>query len=141
MSENAESPAAERAHLDLTCPAYWRGTIKMGLSRFFILRVLHDGPLHGYDIARAVARTTNGCCSPTEGALYPALKEFEKGGYVTVTPQIVGGRTRKVYSLTARGRTAFQVALDAWMEVTDCLLDTERQFGQPAERAEQEEER
>lgn len=52
----------------------------------------------------------------------------EKGGYVTVIPQVVGGRTRKVYSLMARGRQAFQVALAVWMEVTDCLLDTEKQF-------------
>lgn len=141
MSENAESPVAERESLDLTCPAYWRGTIKMGLSRFFILRVLHDDPLHGYDIARAVERTTHGCCSPTEGALYPALKEFEKGGYVTVTSQVVGGRTRKVYSLTARGRQAFQVALSAWMEVTDCLLDTEKRFGRESGNGEPEGER
>ncbi|MGM0562381.1 MAG: PadR family transcriptional regulator [Pseudomonadota bacterium] len=131
MIAETEPPAESREGLDLTCPAYWRGTIKMGLSRFFILRVLHDGPLHGYDIARTVERTTHGCCSPTEGALYPALKEFEKGGYVTVTPMVVGGRTRKVYSLTERGRQAFQVALAAWMEVTDCLLDTERQLGRP----------
>src|SRR3712207_7515880 len=51
--------------------AYWAGTIKMSLSKFFILRVLHDRPMHGYDIARAVERTTNGCCSPTEGTIYP----------------------------------------------------------------------
>lgn len=132
MIAEPETPDSGREGLDFTCPAYWRGTIKMGLSRFFILRVLHDGPLHGYDIARTVERTTHGCCSPTEGALYPALKEFEKGGYVTVIPQVVGGRTRKVYSLTPRGREAFQVALAAWMEVTDCLLDTERQLGSTA---------
>ena len=51
----------------------------MALSRFFVLQVLHDGPAHGYDIGRAVERTTNGCCSPSEGALYPTLREFEQG--------------------------------------------------------------
>lgn len=41
----------------------------MGLARFFILRVLHEGPLHGYAITHLVERTTNACCSPTEGTL------------------------------------------------------------------------
>ena len=76
------SPVA-RAAPDYASRAYWAGTIKMSLSKFFILRVLHDRPLHGYDIARAVERATNGCCSPTEGTIYPVLREFEEGGYVT----------------------------------------------------------
>lgn len=56
---------ARRPAADLTSRAYWNGTIKMSLSRFFILRVLHQHPMHGYEIARAVAATTRGCCSPT----------------------------------------------------------------------------
>ncbi|WP_372619271.1 PadR family transcriptional regulator [Falsiroseomonas sp.] len=107
---------------------YWAGTIKMGLSKFFILRVLHDGPLHGYDIARLVARTTGGCCSPTEGTIYPVLREFETGGFVTATEEVVQGRQRRVYELTEAGRAAFRVALDAWMEATTALQDTGRAF-------------
>jgi DNA-binding PadR family transcriptional regulator len=100
----------------------------MGLSKFFILRVLHDGPLHGYDIARLVERTTNGCCSPTEGTIYPVLREFEAGGFVTATEEVVGGRQRRVYALTDAGRAAFRVALEAWMEATAALQDTGRAF-------------
>ena len=37
---------------DFASREYWAGTIKMDLSKFFILRVLHDGASHGYDIAR-----------------------------------------------------------------------------------------
>ena len=98
----------------------------MALSRFFVLQVLHDGPAHGYDIARAVERTTNGCCSPSEGALYPTLREFEQGGYVTSETDVVSGRERKVYTLTDKGREAFRVGLDAWMDATGALLETAR---------------
>lgn len=93
----------------------------MGLSKFFILRVLHDGPMHGYDVARSVERTTGGCCSPTEGTIYPVLREFEAGGFVTVHEEVVQGRQRRVYQLTEAGRAAFRVALDAWMEATAAL--------------------
>jgi DNA-binding PadR family transcriptional regulator len=101
----------------------------MSLSKFFILRVLHDAPMHGYDIARAVERTTNGCCSPTEGTIYPVLREFEEGGYVTSKTTVVTGRERKTYTLTDKGRQAFRVGVDAWLEVTDALLATKRIAG------------
>ena len=41
---------------DLLGPDYWNGTIRMSLSKFFILCVLLDRPLHGYDIAKEVQR-------------------------------------------------------------------------------------
>ena len=125
----AKSPSLHpvpRPPVDLTERAYWSGTIKMALSKFFVLRVLHDGPSHGYDIARAVERATSGCCSPTEGGLYPVLREFEQGGYVTSEAEIVSGRERKVYTLTDKGRQAFSVGVEAWMEVTDALVETKR---------------
>src|SRR5918995_2564662 len=115
---------------DYASRAYWAGTIKMSLSKFFILRVLHDRPMHGYDIARVVERTTNGCCSPTEGTIYPVLREFEEGGYVTADAEVVSGRQRKTYTLTDKGREAFRVAVEAWMEVTRALLETERMVEQ-----------
>ncbi|HYH38427.1 MAG TPA: PadR family transcriptional regulator [Azospirillum sp.] len=127
MSTAAPRPrSVSKPAPDLTSRAYWNGTIKMSLSKFFILSVLHQRPMHGYDIARAVERTTNGCCSPTEGTIYPALREFEEGGYVTSEAEVVSGRERKVYTLTDKGREAFKVAVEAWMEVTHALLDSER---------------
>lgn len=114
---------APKPRPDFTSRAYWGGTIKMSLSKFFILCVLHQRPMHGYDIAGQVERTTNGCCSPTEGTIYPVLREFEEGGYVTSETTIVSGRERRVYTLTDKGRAAFKVAVEAWMDVTRCLLD------------------
>ncbi len=111
---------------DFTSRAYWNGTIKMSLSKFFILCVLHKRPMHGYDVARAVEQTTNGCCSPTEGTIYPVLREFEEGGYVTSEAEVVSGRERKVYTLTDKGREAFKVAVASWMEITQCLVDSGR---------------
>lgn len=122
------APTLPPPRVDYASRGYWAGTIKMGLSKFFILRVLHDGPMHGYDIARLVERTTKGCCSPTEGTIYPVLRDFEAGGFVTATEEVVSRRQRRVYALTDSGRTAFRVALDAWMEATEALQDTGRAF-------------
>lgn len=114
---------------DFLSRAYWNGTIKMSLSKFFILCVLHTRSMHGYDISREVELATNGCCSPTEGTIYPVLREFEQGGYVTAKAEIVSGRERKVYTLTDKGRQAFKVAVEAWMEITDCLVASKGLIG------------
>lgn len=94
----------------------------MSLSKFFVLCALHEKPMHGYEIVQAVEKATNGCCSPTEGTVYPMLNEFEAGGYVTSRIDVVQGRERKVYTLTRKGRAAFQTAVSAWLEATDCIL-------------------
>lgn len=118
--------AVPRQGPDFLSRSYWSGTIKMSLSKYFILCVLHEKPMHGYDIARAVEHTTSGCCSPTEGTIYPVLREFEEGGFVSVEAKVVSGRERKVYTLTDKGREAFQVALAAWMDVTKALTDSQK---------------
>ena len=55
------------------------------------------------------------------GPRAPVLREFEEGGYVTIESEFVGGRQRKVCTLTDKGREAFRVAVQAWMEITHCL--------------------
>ncbi|NZA26136.1 PadR family transcriptional regulator [Luteimonas sp. SJ-92] len=94
----------------------------MSLSKFFVLRVLHQRPMHGYEVVQAVERTTGGCCSPTEGTIYPMLNDFEANGLLTAQLETVQGRERKVYTLTGRGREAFRVAVQAWLQATDCIL-------------------
>lgn len=114
MSKIAAAP-------DFLSPDYWGDTIKMSLSKFFILCVLQEKDLHGYNIAKEVERRTDGCCAPREGTIYPVLKQFADGGYVTFETAVVSGRERKIYSVTDKGRQAFQVALTEWMKITRCL--------------------
>lgn len=118
MTKSTVAPTkAAKTMIDYTDLTYWNGMIKMSLSKFFILGVLHDCPMHGYEIAREVEATTSGCCAPVDGTIYPVLHEFEQGGYVTVQSETVAGRDRKVYTLTDKGREAYAVAAEAWMAV------------------------
>ena len=121
---------------DYSDPAYWHGTIKMSLSKFFVLCVLHRKPMHGYEVVQAVQKTTNGCCSPSQGTVYPVLNEFEAGGYLTHETETVQGRERKIYSLTDKGRQAFQVAISAWMDATACITAGKALSGLPTDTAE-----
>lgn len=78
--------------------------------------------MHGYEVVQSVEKSTKGCCSPSEGTVYPMLNEFEANGYLISEPEVVQGRVRKVYTLTEKGRQAFQVAVGAWLEATDCIV-------------------
>ena len=100
--------------MEYTNRQYWNDIINMSLCKFFILRVLYTQPSYGYEIIRKVAGLTENFCVPTEGAVYPVLKEFERDGCVTSEKLIVGGRQRKVYTLTPLGREAFEVGAEVW---------------------------
>ncbi|MBE3588689.1 MAG: helix-turn-helix transcriptional regulator [Thermoanaerobacteraceae bacterium] len=110
---------------------YWAGLIKMSLSRFFILHVLHRQPVHGYEITKQVGAITHGCCAPTEGSLYPVLKEFTEAGLVEMTTELVSGRERKVYTLTPAGERAYRVASRAWGEVAEYILQAVKSGNPP----------
>lgn len=105
---------------------YWAGLIRMSLSRFFILHVLHHQAVHGYEITKKVEAITHGCCAPTEGSLYPMLKEFTDAGLIDVKAEVVSGRERKVYTLTASGERAYETAAGAWEEVAGYILSSLR---------------
>lgn len=130
--------AVSRQTPDYADRAYWQGTIKMSLSKFFVLSVLHQKPMHGYEVVQAVERSTGGCCSPTEGTVYPMLNDFEAGGYLAAHAEFVHGRERKVYALTDKGRDAFRTAVSAWQEATRCILAgmTVTQTGRDASQGE-----
>jgi len=85
---------------------------------------LSQKPMHGYDISKWIGDVTKGCCCPTEGSLYPMLKEFEKGDCVTSQTVMVSGRERKVYTLTDNGLEALNTAKEVWKSTVDILLAT-----------------
>ena len=103
--------------MNLEDPDYWKSLINMSLSRFFILRTLHESPTHGYALLERLKVFTEGCCTPAYGTIYPILKELLEGKYAEVKQEIEEGRQRKVYALTPKGELAYQRAIDTWQKV------------------------
>ena len=67
-----------------------------------ILRLLNTEPMWGYKIKKQVE--TNYEVKLRHGALYPLLKTLEQKGFLKSQKQQRGGRTRKVYTITEKGR-------------------------------------
>lgn len=76
-------------------------------SRHFILGLLVQQPMSGYDIKRFLKSFSWLIGSPSFGSLYPALHTLLKGDLVTVQVLLREGRpSRKIYSITEAGREA-----------------------------------
>ena len=75
----------------------------MSYIEILILRRLHGGPAHGYELRKRVEETTGFVLH--NNSLYPALRRFEEAGAVTKAAEPQEGRPpRLVYTLTDVGR-------------------------------------
>lgn len=66
---------------------------------------------------RPSSRRSGACCSPSDAAIYPALRELSEGGYLVCETRLQGRRERKVCTLTDRGREALAAAAESWSRV------------------------
>lgn len=71
-----------------------------GQLRLYLLVVLADGPLSGYDIIRRLEDRFGGLYSPSAGTVYPRLAKLEEDGLVERTTEA----RRSTFHLTAGGR-------------------------------------
>jgi DNA-binding PadR family transcriptional regulator len=72
-----------------------------GRLRLYLLKLLDDGPKHGYELIRLLENRFHGMYTPSAGTIYPRLQRMEAEGLVSHT--VAGGR--KVYEITGAGRS------------------------------------
>ncbi|RAO58120.1 PadR family transcriptional regulator [Micromonospora saelicesensis] len=71
-----------------------------GRLRLYLLKLLDDGPKHGYELIRLLEDRFLGLYAPSAGTIYPRLQRLEVEGLVSHTA--AGGR--KTYDITDAGR-------------------------------------
>jgi PadR family transcriptional regulator PadR len=103
--------------------AYWDMLIARSASRFFMLASLARRPMHGYELAKAIARACDNCCEPSDAMIYPAIRDLSREGYIVCREERQGGRIRKICELTDRGWQAYRAAAEAWGHVLPYLSE------------------
>ncbi|QDZ15207.1 PadR family transcriptional regulator [Humibacter ginsenosidimutans] len=92
-----------------------------GRLRLYLLSLLDERPMHGYELIQALSDRFGGTYSPSAGTIYPRLSKLEEEGLVTKTTE---GR-KTVYSITDAGRAELRARAseldDIENEVTDSL--------------------
>jgi len=81
---------------------------------FLILATLRDGPLHGYGVVEKLRGASHGVFDLAEGTVYPALYRLEAAALLSSKWTTAGGRRRRVYQLTKRGRTELERERKEW---------------------------
>src|SRR6186713_191446 len=88
---------------------------KKGSAEVLILASLEDGQLHGYDIAREIARKSDGLLTFHVASLYPLLYKLEDRKWIQGRwVEKAGQRRRRYYKLTAAGRTTLTSQRGRW---------------------------
>ena len=93
---------------------------------FAVLGLLHESPMHGYELRKRLSSQLGAFRALSYGSLYPCLKSLVHRGLIaeSTDPAEPGSRRSKiVYQLTADGKEHFQTLLEdsgpaAWDDET-----------------------
>src|ERR671912_2307850 len=88
---------------------------RKGSAELLILAALEEGQLHGYDIAREIARRSDGLLTFHVASLYPLLYKLEDRGWIAGRwVEKPGTRRRRCYRLTAAGKKVLVTQRNRW---------------------------
>jgi transcriptional regulator len=95
---------------------------RKGSAELLILSALDDGQLHGYDIAREIARRSDGLLTFHVASLYPLLYRLEDRGWISGRwVEKAGQRRRRCYRLTAEGKRVLARQRGRWAAFVQAL--------------------
>ena len=87
-----------------------------------ILSILMRGENYGYQIIQKVKELSGGKLEWSDGMLYPVLHRLEKDGFIRSKWKISdGGRLRKYYKMTDKGREELEKERKQWLSVHEAL--------------------
>lgn len=96
-----------------------------GLVKIHILHHAGQRPVYGLWLIEELRRHGYRL-SP--GTLYPTLRGLEQSGYLTCARRIVGGKVRKYYLLTSKGREVLDAVRPKVLELMDELSAGSAEF-------------
>jgi len=102
-------------------------SMKVGTVQLWLLLLLSDKPMYGYEIIRELERRFSGYWQPKTGTVYPALEKLEQNGLITGQIEFRDhGPDRKHYAITGKGRKELKSAMMQWAKMTE-MIDTYRE--------------
>lgn len=96
--------------------------MKVGAVSLWLLLVLSDRPMYGYEIKRELEKRFAGYWKPKTGTIYPALEKLEETKLVTSQIEFRDGTPeRKHYALTEKGQNELGQSMAYWTKMTEVL--------------------
>jgi PadR family transcriptional regulator PadR len=99
-----------------------KSDLLQGTLDLLILKIVAQGPMHGYGIAQRILVTSKETLQIQQGSLYPALHRLQRRGLLKFEWVDSGnGPMAKLYSLTPAGRKAFAEEVSRWQRFTGAV--------------------
>lgn len=89
-----------------------------GVPELLILSLLSRRPMYGYELVQAIRQSTTGTLEFGEGCVYPILHRLEAEGLLAGKREDVGGRSRVVYRVMAKGSKRLACTTSSWRQIT-----------------------
>jgi PadR family transcriptional regulator PadR len=83
---------------------YSKELLKGTISAIILKLLSENQKMYGYEISMKVKELSQGKIKLKDGSLYPALQKMTSDGLLSFKEEVVGGRVRKYYYITSRGR-------------------------------------
>jgi len=104
--------------------------MKIGAVSLWLLLLLSEKPMYGYEIIRELEKRFSGYWKPKAGTIYPALEKLEKSSLLTSRVEFrEEAPDRKHYALTDAGRSELSGTMAYWTRMTE-ILETYRETHQ-----------
>lgn len=96
--------------------------MKIGAVSLWLLLLLSEKPMYGYEVIRELEKRFSGYWKPKTGTIYPAFEKLEEEGLVTSRIEFRDeGLDRKHYALTERGRGELSQTMSHWTKMMEVL--------------------
>jgi DNA-binding PadR family transcriptional regulator len=95
-----------------------------GHLRLYLLSLLADAPMHGYEVIQALEERFGGTYVPSAGTIYPRLAKLEEEGLVTKSAD---GR-KTVYAITDAGRAELEARRGELDDIENGVTDSVRRL-------------
>lgn len=92
-----------------------------GVPELLILSLLARRPMYGYELVQAIRGSTDGALEFGEGCVYPILHRLEADGVLGAKREKVGGRSRVVYRVTAKGSKRLAGSTAHWRKIVEAI--------------------
>jgi len=92
-----------------------------GVPELLILSLLSRRPMYGYELVQAIRQSTKGTLEFGEGCVYPILHRLEAERLLGSRRETVGGRSRVIYRLTAKGVKQLSRTTAAWQQIVRAI--------------------
>ena len=96
--------------------------MKIGAVSLWLLLLLSERPMYGYEIIRELEKRFSGYWKPKTGTIYPALEKLEHNKLMTSRIEFrEDAPDRKHYALTTHGQAQLAQSMSYWTKMTEIL--------------------